>query len=571
MRRYVELIRPRDPVVKQWEQQFSLDRYPGKDDADINAATFDGSQNAGVAARYWQEFSDKILDKYPARAHYESETYTLRRALVRMLKHLSDLPCFDQNKLPDHFLHFLEHDVLRAIESESQRISRLLLQVSTTVVRYLLGSGDKKEGRKLGISLLSVADQRFGDASAESTLLAKLVAESYVYDSPHKFEPWQQKWTPGYAEPVILRHLAHLESLSPPYKAAALNYFYGYARVLLMQERPDEAARLIRRAFDGRIACCDEVHTESDRFIDDLIRSLCETQSGKSYYGTGINSNLSWAIVDHLIDHALTQERLSEAEILFVECGRTEEPVIKTSSLTADADFRPRSGWPYIQRLLVKFKTPKKDWYWEDSRMYLCRWNEVTLAPIYPLDPFPRSLIKHVIEDETNVEVTVSALQRHIQPPHLANEPGLEFDARRPSSNNRPHRSPNELLDWGAERPSDFKRDDMVYSIENISDWETNIKIPFVPYEHFQCSMAWRVGFTYVDYVDLLRENTVGKWGLEMARNRACSDEGGKKRMPLLYVAVEEEVRRFFVGFPPIQPRGLGRVSYKFNIEGERN
>lgn len=48
------------------------------------------------------------------------------------------------------------------------------------------------------------------------------------------------------------------------------------------------------------------------------------------------------------------------------------------------------------------------------------------------------------------------------------------------------------------------------YHIHEPREKWININVPFVPYEHFQTSRAYRAGLSYVDYYEILRATRIG-------------------------------------------------------------
>ena len=43
------------------------------------------------------------------------------------------------------------------------------------------------------------------------------------------------------------------------------------------------------------------------------------------------------------------------------------------------------------------------------------------------------------------------------------------------------------------------------YTINKSGETRVNLTIPFVPYEHFQGTRVYREGFTYFEYLDMIR------------------------------------------------------------------
>jgi hypothetical protein len=93
-------------------------------------------------------------------------------------------------------------------------------------------------------------------------------------------------------------------------------------------------------------------------------------------------------------------------------------------------------------------------------------------------------------------------------------------------------------------KPSgDSKLEEMRYSVEEINERDIHMMVPFVPYEHFQKSRAWRDGFSYVEYMEVLRDiSCFCRHELYDVHERVCTDANGKERMPLWYLPTKAEV-----------------------------
>lgn len=324
--------------------------------------------------------------------------------------------------------------------------------------------------------------------SDKSRLLVKQSAGSIVYNSSRKFKNGESL-TPA-AEEAIKKHLANLDASDHSHDKDALSYFYAVSRVLLPQEEK-ESPRLIQQAFAGRTVCFGEDHTESDLFINDLIRTFCEEKKGHTYRPPEDRGDRSHMIINDLIEFCLEEERYTEADSLIWECLSTVGDLNATSADSVRLDFPTLSSewekWNTAQMKLAELQTPDSDFYWEDSRMYLCRWESVSLVPAFPADPFP------------------------------------------PTS--------------GTDKCPPLNLSELRYSIEEIGKRDIRMTVPFVPYDCFQKMRAWSYGFTYVEYLEVLRCGFIGKYNyLSDARERVCAETNRKERMPLWYLPRQSRV-----------------------------
>jgi len=72
------------------------------------------------------------------------------------------------------------------------------------------------------------------------------------------------------------------------------------------------------------------------------------------------------------------------------------------------------------------------------------------------------------------------------------------------------------------------------YSVEDTGSGEIHVRASYVPYEHFQASRAFRDGFTYVEYMDMLKQITLSMYpsALQEARKRLCVWAGALHSQP---------------------------------------
>jgi hypothetical protein len=152
-----------------------------------------------------------------------------------------------------------------------------------------------------------------------------------------------------------------------------------------------------------------------------------------------------------------------------------------------DGQWVSHKGWRDVQRALASHKTPQNEpWetsyvFWEDSRMYLRRWAIALAAELSKAFSFTKS------------------------------EPSVGFPLH-----------------------------GMRYTIEEINDRDIHMTVPFIPYENFQKTKAWRDGYTYTEYMEVHRES-YRRQSLQFAK-RVCTDADGKERKPLWRLPTEADV-----------------------------
>ena len=61
-----------------------------------------------------------------------------------------------------------------------------------------------------------------------------------------------------------------------------------------------------------------------------------------------------------------------------------------------------------------------------------------------------------------------------------------------------------------------------------------NINVPFVPYDHFQCSRAYREGLSYGEYFEILCKRVEGDDKLTILKERWCKGKlSGRRELPI--------------------------------------
>ena len=75
------------------------------------------------------------------------------------------------------------------------------------------------------------------------------------------------------------------------------------------------------------------------------------------------------------------------------------------------------------------------------------------------------------------------------------------------------------------------------YHIDEPRDNRINISVPFVPYEHFHSSRAYREGLTYFGYFEILRKRASDDAESEERKIRWCKVENsGRRELPVWHL-----------------------------------
>ena len=180
------------------------------------------------------------------------------------------------------------------------------------------------------------------------------------------------------------------------------------ARALLNHGQIQSAKKILRDIFDRREIAFGERHTVSQEFIDELLEDYCTDFEGEP--SDRYRNNLDCAFVDDLIEYCINRKAYDELDAFVQE---TVFPREDTNSVSDDRVFIKWGHFrndpiPKVQPRLASHQTPRWGCYWEDSRMYFCTWDEVTLIPEYPEDPFPRAPIRLFVTDDT-ISIDLSA------------------------------------------------------------------------------------------------------------------------------------------------------------------
>jgi hypothetical protein len=193
---------------------------------------------------------------------------------------------------------------------------------------------------------------------------------------------------------------------------AYLRYMHGLAVVNLAFGTVERAKTLLREVFDRRERVFGETHSKTLTFIDDLLQTYCETilqeddddDSAEPQFKPPPRSRsklrrrpvvmqvqfLDSLLLDELVELCLDNEAYKEVDGLVQECHRF--PHKTTARDSPDEDYRNWAQFGIkpgcqIQLRLASFKVPDADFYWEDSRMYMRTWRNVTMTAPRPKLP----------------------------------------------------------------------------------------------------------------------------------------------------------------------------------------
>ena len=233
----------------------------------------------------------------------------------------------------------------------------------------------------------------------ETLLALKYLAESFVFDG-YQGNSFEVSIFSAKREISIRRHSLQIRRDLGPYDPACLRYDHAMARVLLNNGKLQDAKNVLRDIFDRRETAFGELHLESQRFIDRLLDDYCENYEGEP--SDRHKDFFDCLFIDNLIEFCIKRKAYNEADTLAQECVFPRED---TNSASKDEVFRKWGHFkvddpiPKIQPRLASYQTPMWGWFWEDSRMYFCTWDQVILRPEYPEDPFPRAPIRLFVSD----------------------------------------------------------------------------------------------------------------------------------------------------------------------------
>jgi hypothetical protein len=400
------------------------------------------------------------------------EKFGSRYALMKILRILRAQQSPSGGTVSGSYRDFLATEIFPNLETEEIDVALVLLPIYMAIVCFILLHihDDKLPGQQMEVQLLEIVDKRAESQYDESRLLVEYLAEHYTgYRSS-----FGEVDLPSQAKPLIRRHLAYLKGhTNDPFDESSLAYLYKIgSSIMVNYGMVDEAVDLFLQAFNGRTICFGEVHKETDVFICELIRSLCKSGSDRQCFP--VEADGSHPLIHDLIVHCLDHKRYSEVESLIWECLRTTKTVS-----TSENSYFPRGHWPEMcnaQSALASHKTPQIErgrtncGFWEDSRMYLRRWANVTLAPLAGEPSINHQLLSEVFST-SNYPVWI-----------------YDYYTYKPMS-------AFPLLE------------DMRYTIEEINDRDIHMTVPFLPYENFQKTQAWRDGYTYTKYMRVLRKS----------------------------------------------------------------
>lgn len=191
---------------------------------------------------------------------------------------------------------------------------------------------------------------------------------------------------------------------------AMLREKYSDARDFLSNGNIAEAKPILQNIFKARVETFDEKHTKSQHFIEGLLDEYCQ-----EYHNLDLEKDKIFdsTLVDDLVNFCLSQKAYEEVDTLVQEC---KFPRRDTSASSEDKEFRRWDEFeirsePRVQARLASHQTPSGSWYWEDSRMYFCTWDQVSLRVGYPKDRFPRAPVRIIVsEDGLTAEISARSL-----------------------------------------------------------------------------------------------------------------------------------------------------------------
>ncbi|KAK4949618.1 hypothetical protein LTR66_014019 [Elasticomyces elasticus] len=326
-----------------------------------------------------------------------------------------------------------------------------------TMVCFLLGYNSGSHTKDLAMQVLEYMRMRLGSDHRDTLLVLKHLAELLVCGVP---------WIlgggglPPQGLSIVREHVAAIERGLDRCHSNSLRFLYAAGREFLGLRESQEAKDIFLRVFERESSRLNAENVNLKNVIGRLLESFCQKLTGHDYpIGGGIEKK---SLLNDLIRFCLGEEEYAGLEALIegwlIPAGGLKE----TSAMSSDVEF---VEWYYalyekelIQGTIASYRTPDEHFYWEDSRMYLRRWANVTFVTASPEDPFPLSLAASMM-------VPSSARQL----------------------------------------------DKLEYSIVENRYRGIDLTIPFVPYEHFQKSQAFRYGFTYVDYLGLREDSRAMK------------------------------------------------------------
>ena len=255
-------------------------------------------------------------------------------------------------------------------------------------------------------NILDIMQSIYLPDDPETHLALKYLAESFVFDGYHGDSP-KDPSSLAKRETHIRYHSLQIRKNLGPYDPACLRYDHAMARVLLNHGNLQDAKSVLRDIFDRRETAFGELHLESRNFIDGLLDDYCKDYEGE--VSDRYHDFSDCSVIDNLIEFCMKRKAYAEVDIITQECVFSRKD---TSSASEDKLFRQWGHFendtiPKIQPRLASHQTPAWGWFWEDSRTYFCSWDQVTLVPEYPEDPFPRAPVRLFVSDEA-ISIAIS-------------------------------------------------------------------------------------------------------------------------------------------------------------------
>jgi hypothetical protein len=68
---------------------------------------------------------------------------------------------------------------------------------------------------------------------------------------------------------------------------------------------------------------------------------------------------------------------------------------------------------------------------------------------------------------------------------------------------------------------------DMAYEIEDVDQFHINFSVPYVPWQHFEHSMAYQAGLTYSDYISCMTDRLGSSYRWNDHRAKFCANTAG--------------------------------------------
>lgn len=342
---------------------------------------------------------------------------TVKRILWVLYQELSDLVPKPQSFTPS--IYDLLHDAPCVyLEQKGPELTHILPLAEFLSIHY------PKLAESLYKVMLKTIDHVSESDKKEALPVAQKLADLYFsgdlslsrnYKRGLAVSPAMPNWQEQ--QNVFCRALTDME-LSLGYDHLdVLSYCSRLGEFYLRHGLDIDAERLFLRIYQGQRSVMGDGH-------QDTFRSLIK-------------------IYHYYVD----QERYLEAEAL-IQAAIVGTETIDTNHNTMSFKFRIMGCSTSLQAKLASLCTPGQDYYWQDSRMYLRSFYEISLVPSLPPEIFPRR----------PVNVTVEGARK----PIFASESLSIFNFL-----------------------SDANLSTMKYTLEQQDVSTITLTVPYVPYQHF--------------------------------------------------------------------------------------